>query len=236
MPDYQKGKIYKIVSNITNDVYIGSTCEPTLARKLAEHYKSYRNYQKGKGNYVTSYKIIETDDYEIVLEESYPCDSKEELHKRERYYIEHTDNCVNKVIPTRTHKEYKADNKEKILELHKKHYFKYHEREKQKRRDHHNKNKVEINLKKRKYYENNKDKKKQYYEKNKDKVRTREMIKNICQCGGQYTNKNKSNHFNTLLHKKFEQNWIAKAENHLSKINIELNNLNREFIKIYTSL
>ena len=36
MPDYSKGKIYKIVCNVTGLVYVGSTCEPTLARRLAK--------------------------------------------------------------------------------------------------------------------------------------------------------------------------------------------------------
>ena len=35
MPDYNKGKIYKIVDNTNNNIYIGSTCEPTLAHRLA---------------------------------------------------------------------------------------------------------------------------------------------------------------------------------------------------------
>ena len=41
MPDYSKGKIYIIVDNTNNTVYIGSTCEPTLAHRLAQHKKDY---------------------------------------------------------------------------------------------------------------------------------------------------------------------------------------------------
>ena len=36
---------------------------------------------------------------------SFPCNTKLELEKRERYYIENFE-CVNKSIPTRTKKEY----------------------------------------------------------------------------------------------------------------------------------
>jgi len=41
----------------------------------------------------------------ITLVEKYRCETKDELHARERYYIENN-KCVNKVIPTRTTKEY----------------------------------------------------------------------------------------------------------------------------------
>jgi hypothetical protein len=58
MPDYQLAKIYKIVCNITCDVYIGSTCEPILARRLAGHVSNYKSYLNGKCNNITSFKII----------------------------------------------------------------------------------------------------------------------------------------------------------------------------------
>ena len=52
MPDYQLGKIYKIECNVTGKVYIGSTCEPILARRLAGHIKSYKRYLNGKFHYL----------------------------------------------------------------------------------------------------------------------------------------------------------------------------------------
>jgi hypothetical protein len=42
MPNYQDGNIYKIVCNITDECYIGSTCEPTVARRLAGHVIDYK--------------------------------------------------------------------------------------------------------------------------------------------------------------------------------------------------
>jgi len=35
--DYSQGKIYKIVCNITNEVYFGSTKEKYLSRRLSRH-------------------------------------------------------------------------------------------------------------------------------------------------------------------------------------------------------
>jgi len=96
MIDYQQGKIYKIECNVTGKVYIGSTCEPILARRLAGHIKNYKRYLNGKSNYVSSFDVLQNGNYDIVLIESYPCNSKDELHARERYHTNNID-CVNKI-------------------------------------------------------------------------------------------------------------------------------------------
>ena len=41
---YQKSKIYKIVDNTNNNIYIGSTCEPILSRRLAKHVSNYNEF------------------------------------------------------------------------------------------------------------------------------------------------------------------------------------------------
>ena len=127
MPDYSKGKIYRIVCNTTGNVYFGSTSQDYLSQRLRKHVEEYNKYKEGKKNSgITSIQIIENGNYEIVLVEKYPCSSKEELHARERYYIENND-CVNKVIPTRTPKEYRQDNKDIISERKKVYYYENHE-------------------------------------------------------------------------------------------------------------
>jgi hypothetical protein len=115
MVNYQLGKIYRIVCNTTGLVYVGSTCEPTLAKRLQAHKRDYKCHLNGKDRNMTSFKILENNNYEIVLIESFPCNSKDELHQRERHYIETTP-CVNKVIPSRTKKEWCEVNKESLLE------------------------------------------------------------------------------------------------------------------------
>jgi hypothetical protein len=59
--------------------------------------------------------MFESEEYDIILLEKFPCSSKEELKARERYYIE-TLKSVNRNIPMRTNKEYYQDNKEKKAE------------------------------------------------------------------------------------------------------------------------
>jgi len=157
MPDFSKSKVYKIVCNVTGLVYIGSTTQ-TLSQRLQDHIRNYRRYLNGKTHYVLSFKIIENNNYEIILNEDCSCERKEQLHARERYWIENTE-CVNMVIPTRTTKEWRDDNKEKMDK-----YFKeYRECNKEKNKEvckEYRKNNLEYR----------KECDKEYYLKNKEKI------------------------------------------------------------------
>ena len=104
MVNYQLGKVYKIVGN--GKIYVGSTCKRLLCQRLSGHNCVYKSYQKGKGNNVTSFQCLSDPDHYIELLELCPSDSKDELHKCERKWIEELE-CVNKCIVGRTLKEYK---------------------------------------------------------------------------------------------------------------------------------
>ena len=173
MPDYKRSKIYKIVDNTNGDIYIGSTCQKTLARRLSSHASGYRRYIKGtRPTSMTSFPIIANNNYSIVLIEECPCESKDQLHSRERHYIETLD-CVNKYIPTRSKKEYNEDNKEKIKE--------YREKNKEKKcqqnKEYREKNKEKI----KEFLEKNKEKRsqqnKEYREENKEKLKKQKKEK-----------------------------------------------------------
>ena len=114
---YYNSKIYKIVSNYTDKIYIGSTSQ-ILSKRIYAHRKTYQYYyDNNKGNYITSYELIKLGEIDIILIENYKCENREELKSRERYYIElNKEICVNKNIPSRTIKEYYIDNIEKIKE------------------------------------------------------------------------------------------------------------------------
>jgi len=181
MPDYQLGKIYKIECNVTEKVYIGSTCEPTLARRLTKHVGSYRCYLNGKFNYISSFDVLQNRNYDIVLIESYPCNSKDELHARERYHTNNID-CVNKnkgqgmineLGEKQYNKQYYNDNKDKIIE------------------------------KSKEYYKQNKEKSKEYYEKNKDIILAKKNEKHMCICGNCYTNASKLQHLKSKKHQQY---------------------------------
>ena len=121
MPDYQLSKIYKLHCILENDdeplVYYGSTIEPYLSTRLSKHKDKYRSYINNKYHFVTSFKLFDKygiNNVLITLVELFPCNSKAELHSRERYFIENN-KCVNKNIPTRTDKEYREANKEQLI-------------------------------------------------------------------------------------------------------------------------
>ena len=90
MVNYQLGKIYKIVDLDSNKCYVGSTCKPTLARRLAKHVSDYKQYLQGKGSNISSFIILEMDDYDIVILKKYACNSKDELLAHERSGIIHS--------------------------------------------------------------------------------------------------------------------------------------------------
>ena len=97
--DYQNSKIYKIESHQGNKVYIGSTTEKTLARRMACHRSHYKGWKDGKRYRVSSYYLFDEyglENCNIVLVENYPCNTKDELTIREQFYIKNTENCVNK--------------------------------------------------------------------------------------------------------------------------------------------
>lgn len=120
MPDYSKGKIYKLWSPSKNLVYYGSTTQ-TLAQRLGKHLGNYKSYIKNnpKQCYITSFLILECEDYKIELLEDYPCNNKQQLYKKEGEYQKAND-CVNMVIAGREKKEgamiHYQKNKEKYIE------------------------------------------------------------------------------------------------------------------------
>ena len=107
--DTKQGKIYKLVSFQTDKCYIGSTTIRYLSQRLTQHKSDVKRNRP-----ISSIEIAKFDDCEIVLIENYPCNDFYELRARERYWIEQEPNCVNKMFPTRTKKEYRDLNKEVI--------------------------------------------------------------------------------------------------------------------------
>ena len=113
MPDYSQSKVYKLVSNFTNEIYIGSTCS-TLTKRKNQHKASYNSWLNGRGHYLTSFELYKLGPVEIILIETCACNSKDELHSRERHHIE-LNECLNKVIPGRSDQEYYQSNRDNLI-------------------------------------------------------------------------------------------------------------------------
>jgi hypothetical protein len=119
--NYNNSKIYKIVDNSSDLIYIGSTCK-TLEQRLKGHESNYKLFKAGKYHFITSFKILENNNYKIELIKNYPCISKKELELEEGKAIKQLKsnglNIINKITVGQTQKEYKQNNKDKIYSNH----------------------------------------------------------------------------------------------------------------------
>ena len=216
MNRYDRGKIYKITDIGYNKCYIGSTCEK-LSKRMERHRKDYCSYLNNTlKTWTTSLELFKEygkDNLKIELIENYPCESKEELLRREGYFIQNTD-CVNRCIAGRTPKEYKEYynplNKEKIKEglkqwykNNKEHIKEYSERNKEKKQEY----QKEYSLKHR---EDNKEylkeQKHNYYIHNKDEIikKGKEIVE--CSCGSKVQKCIIRKHERTKKHQDFINN------------------------------
>ena len=194
MPDYQQGKIYRLVSNKTEDVYYGATTR-ALTHRLNHH----------KNNPIcSSKKLFENDAIvTIVLVEASPCNNKNELKARELFYI--TNNpCININKPfisdkqqiggdrVEWSKEYREANKQAIAGYQKA----YNEVNKEKIAEH-----------KKEYREANKqaisEQKKEYREANKQAIKEQANQKITCACGSTIRTDSSAKHNKSTKHQEF---------------------------------
>ena len=82
---YNKGKIYKIINDLTDDVYVGSTIN-TLSKRMASHRSDSKRTQFIFYEFVASQGGW--DNFHIILVEDFSCERKEQLCQREQYYID----------------------------------------------------------------------------------------------------------------------------------------------------
>ncbi len=175
------GIIYKLVSTDINikEVYVGSTIN-FRTRKF--NHKQACNNANIKDYNLNVYKYIRNnggwDTFDMIQIEEITHDTKQQLHARERYWIEELKATLNRQIPTRTPTEYLIDNKD---------YFK---------------------MKSTKYYADNKDEIKIYKAKyridKKDAIKTRKNKKHECSCGSNIRIDDKARHEKSIKHK----NWL----------------------------
>ena len=192
MPDYKNGKIYKLWCHETDEIYIGSTCV-SLSRRLSGH-------KTPKNNCVSKILFEKSDNVKIELIQSYPCENKDELNKKEGEYIRKLD-CINKVVAGRTVKEWKEDNPEYYVEYYKnnKEYFT------EKNKEYQQKNKEYFTEKNKEYQQKNKETfieyNKEYREKNKEIISETRKKKITCElCNCKLRKDGLTEHINTKKH------------------------------------
>jgi hypothetical protein len=97
----------------------------------------------------------------MMLVENFVCNSKDESHQRERFYIENNE-CVNLCVPLRTKSKYYEQFKNDILEKQKQHYEQDKEIILERQKEYRENNVEIIKNRKTKYRENNVDKIKEH--------------------------------------------------------------------------
>jgi hypothetical protein len=60
---YTHSSIYKIVDNTNGNIYVGSTIQQPLVRRLDNHRGHYKKYLEGKERKCMSYDILDNGDY-----------------------------------------------------------------------------------------------------------------------------------------------------------------------------
>ena len=90
------GRIYKITSAQTDNIYIGSTTK-TLKQRLSTHKCDYKRYLKNKTHYKSGYDIVKFDDAIIELIEEKEFNDKYEMLLCENKHMKSNNKCVNKI-------------------------------------------------------------------------------------------------------------------------------------------
>jgi len=176
---YNESIIYQITCNDPNitDTYIGSTTD--YKTRIRRHKNSCNNEKDNNYNCKVYQFIRENggfDNFTFNILEECNCENKNDLQKKERYYIQLLKSNLNNNIPTRTQQEYELENRDKILEYQK-----------------------QYNL-------DNIEKYKQYYINNKNKILEYQKQKIICNiCNSEVCRSSLSRHKKSLYCLKFQK-------------------------------
>jgi group I intron endonuclease len=158
MKDYKNGKIYVIRNRLNDMVYIGSTIQG-LAERMGGHRSAAKEENKKSYKLYQAINEYGVDKFHIELIEMFPCEFREELHKREGYFIREYNSYsagYNGNIVGQTPKEYREANK---------HIFQ------EKSRKYCEINKTARAERSKEWREINKDKAKEHRDANKEKIR-----------------------------------------------------------------
>lgn len=238
--DYTNGKIYKIINDTSDMIYIGSTCDD-LHKRFYTHKKIYKCYNNGNYKKIPcNSKYIFDDNIEtskIILLENVCCSNKSELLMKEREWIDKLinmkKNIVNRYKPIISkeekkeysleyNKKYRVNNKDKI----KKYIQENSDHIAQLQKEYRVKNSENIKLYKKEYYQKKKDELKEksnnYYQENKEQVleRTKQYYQN---------NKDKIAQYNKEWREKNKEKTKEYREKHKEKYQAYQKDYNKEY-------
>ena len=187
MPDYSKGKIYKILCVVSDDVYVGSTCQ-ALSKRWASHRCNIDLPPYYKNKFYCKIKELGCDNFYIELIENFPCSTREELRAKEGEWIRKI-STLNKLIAGRDSKGYYDDNAERL---------------KQKSKDYSADHKEQIKEYMKVYrvakQEEIKEKRTQYCQDNRDKMKAYKQQPWECECGITVMTRSRKDHLRSKRH------------------------------------
>ena len=181
MNNFQDGKIYKVVNKINSEIYVGSTTMD-LDKRMIKH-KCDAKQRPHLSKFYTFMNETGIDNFEIELIEDYPCETKEELRKREGKIIKAMATLNQRIAgrtPAEYSKEYRPKNKDKI-----------NKRRNERRKENPEKTKA--------------DRKKDgalYRQRHPEKIKEKASEKVECECGCSYRKSDKSQHLQSKKHLK----------------------------------
>ena len=198
---YLHSKIYKIVDNNYTKMYIGSTTQ-SLAERMAGHRRHYKHKKSTTSSLI--FDEFGVDNCKIELIENVACQSKDELRQREGFYIKNNE-CVNRVIPTRTQKEWRDANMEKIKEYRKnymptykiEHLDEFKERAKKYRQEHPDKVREQLQ---------------NWRKANKEKIAEKRKEMMTCECGSTLQKVEYTRHIKTVRHTNYINDKLELCE------------------------
>ena len=185
---YQDGKIYAVRNDISDDIYKGSTTM-ALSKRMVKHRCDAKTRPDASFFY-TFMSDTGIEHFYSELVENFPCNSVEELRKREGE-ITREIGTLNKRIEQRDMKEYFRQYNQDNIERY---------RENKKKWKENNREKV------------NEDARKQYWKDPRgayERHKPWKSIKHECECGGHYMNGNKASHMKSKKH----QAYLKQQEN-----------------------
>lgn len=110
MSDYSQGKVYLIyIPGLEEYGYVGSTIQT-----LQERFKKHKEVAKNQHQYKFASCVLFDDGNEVCIKllEDYPCETKQQLLEKEKFWLQQYPDAVNKNPPILTEEERKQRHKE----------------------------------------------------------------------------------------------------------------------------
>jgi hypothetical protein len=90
--NFQHGKIYKLVNNVNEEIYVGSTVTTLTKRK-------HGHKSRPPPGVKVLYDAIGWNQLQIILVEEWPCENSDQLRRRERHWYDILTPSLNKNRP-----------------------------------------------------------------------------------------------------------------------------------------